>query len=124
MKIQPFNPVLYPQKLWIAVSRHGTGLNGLFRHKNTGKIMYFEEYGITNSEAVTFPVSEVETGDCGVLIVFTKRKHMNCKTIAHEAVHAAGYMFQYIGQEVDGEEPFAYLAGWVADCCRKVNTNV
>jgi hypothetical protein len=45
---------------------------------------------------------------------------MTCKTIAHESVHAAGYMFQHIGQGIDSEEPFAFLVGWIADCCWKI----
>lgn len=119
-KIHQFDPVIYPQKLWIAISKEGTELNEMFRHKSTGETIRFEEYGLNSKEALVFPVFRRETGDSGVLIVFTGKKYMSCKTIAHEAVHAAGYMFQHIGQEIDSEEAFAYLVGWVADCCRDV----
>jgi hypothetical protein len=123
MSAKRFDPVIYPQKLWVSISKDGTELNGMFRHKATDEIIRFEEYDVKNYEALTFPVSEVETDYHGVLIVYTRQKYMTCKTIAHEAVHAAGYMFQHIGQEIDSNEPFAFLTGWIADCCWKVKTN-
>ena len=115
-----FDPIIYPQKLWISISKNGTELNGMFRHKATDEIIRFEEYDVVNSEAMAFPVSEVETNYHGVLIVYTKHRYMTCGTIAHEAVHAAGYMFKHIGQQIDCEEPFAFLVGWIANCCQKV----
>jgi hypothetical protein len=116
-KIHQFAPVIYPIKLWIAISKDGKELNGLFRHKATDEVIRFEEYNVENFEAMAFRVSEVESNCVGVLIVFTKRTYMTCKTITHEAVHAAGYVFQHIGQQIDSEEPFAFLTGWIADCC-------
>jgi len=121
MSVKQFDPVIYPQRLWVAVSKDGTDLNGLFRDRETSEIIRFEEYGLgQNFCALTFPVSEVSTDNYGVLIVYAKRKNMTCNIIAHEAVHAAGYMFQHMGQEIDSEEPFAYLVGWIANCCWRV----
>lgn len=36
------------------------------------------------------------------------------ETIAHEAVHAANMVFEYVGIEpsLDNDEPLAYLVGW------------
>ncbi|MDR1652245.1 MAG: hypothetical protein LBS01_01085 [Prevotellaceae bacterium] len=122
MNIKRFDPVIYPQKLWVAISKDGKDMNGLFRHKKTDDIIRFEEYDFANFEAVVFPVSEVKSDYHGALIIFAKKKYMTCKTIAHEAVHAAGYMFKHIEQEIDSDEPFAFLTGWIADCCFKVKT--
>jgi len=52
------------------------------------------------------------------LIAF-KPEYLDCKTIAHEASHAAGYIFNHIGADMDCGEPTAYLIGWIADCCWK-----
>jgi hypothetical protein len=92
-------------------------LNGLFEHKETGDVIMFEEYDVRNFEGVTFPVSEVKSGRHSVLIIFTQKGYMTCRTIAHEAVHAAGMICKSINQRVRSEEYFAYLTGWIADCC-------
>jgi hypothetical protein len=118
-----FDPVIYPLKLWVAISDDGKDLNGLFRHHETGELMRFEEYDIDSKEALVFPVSEADSGRRGVLIIFRNRMYMTCKTIAHEAVHAAGFMFEQIGQEIDSEEPVAYLVGWIAEWCWGMRTN-
>jgi hypothetical protein len=123
MNIKQFDQVIYPQKLWIAISKDGTELNGVFRNKATDEIIRFEEYGVENYEAMTFPVTEVESNHSGVLIVYTKQKYMTCKTVTHESVHAAGFMFQHIGQQIGSDEPFAFLTGWIADCCWKAKTS-
>jgi hypothetical protein len=73
-KIHLFDPVIYPIKLWVAISKDGTELNGLFRYKGTDEIIRFEEYGVKNFEALVFRVSEVETDYHGVLIVYTIKR--------------------------------------------------
>jgi hypothetical protein len=115
--VHQFEPVIYPRKLWICISHDGVALNGMFLHYETKELMRFEEYDIKSKEALVFPVIDRRSDYAGVLIVFTKRKYMTCKTIAHEAVHAAGYIFQHIGQKIDFDESFAFLTGWIANCC-------
>jgi hypothetical protein len=114
-----YDPVIYPQRLWIALSKDGKELNGLFRYKGSDERICFDGEDTENFEAMTFQASGVETDYYGALIVFTGKKYMTCGTIAHEAVHAAGYMFQNIRAEVNSREPFAFLVGWIADCCRR-----
>ena len=75
-----------------------------------------------NYKAITVKVHEKETRDFGVLIIF-RPKYLDCRTIAHEALHAAGYIFHHIGTDMDDGEPTAYLIEWIADCCWKTKTN-
>jgi hypothetical protein len=117
MKLQKFDAVIYPRKLWVAISKSGTELNGTFRHEATCEIIRFEEYGLAGFYAITFPVVEVSSNHVGVLIIYTKQGNMTCSTVAHEAVHAAGLIFQGVRAQIDSDEAFAYLVGWVADCC-------
>lgn len=58
----------------------------------------------------------------GVLIRFKGKGALTVPNIAHEAVHAALEIFDYIGAGADAknQEPFAYLVGWIADCIWKV----
>lgn len=60
----------------------------------------------------------------GVLIRFENKAAMTTKNIAHEAVHAALDIFDYVEARIssDNQEPFAYLVGWIADCCQQVKT--
>lgn len=61
----------------------------------------------------------------GVLIRFENKAAMTVRNITHEAVHAALEIFDYVGARTthDNQEPFAYLVGWIADCCNKVKTD-
>lgn len=104
----------------VCISRDGIALNEKFEHYETGNVMRFEEYNFRNNAAVVFQVVECNTGNFGVLIIFTKKVNMTCNTIAHEATHAAGYIFKHIRQEIDSDETFAYLVGWIAGCCWQV----
>jgi len=116
MKTKRFDPVIYPQKLWICVKKDFKKLNGLFSDVDDNTDLDFGKF--ENYEAITINVLEKETKEFGVLIVF-RPKYLNCKTIAHEASHAAGYMFHHIGADMNCGEPTAYLIGWIADCCCK-----
>jgi hypothetical protein len=118
MNIKRFDPVIYPQKLWACAGKDFKNLNGLFSDIDDNTGLDFGKY--ENYEAVTINVLEKETGDFGVLIIF-RPKYLDCK-IAHEASHAAGYMFHHIGADMDCGEHTAYLIGWIAGCCWKVKT--
>ena len=118
--IKRFDPVIYPQKLWVCVEKDFKKLNGLFSDIDDNTDLDFGKF--ENYKAITVRVHEKRTREYGVLIIF-KPKYLDCNTIAHEASHAAGYMFHHIGADMDCGEPTAYLIGWIADCCRKVKTN-
>lgn len=62
---------------------------------------------------------------CAVVLLnqslFSKKKDKSylVKVCAHEAAHAALWMFKYIGQEVSDDnsnEPFAYLLEYITEC--------
>jgi len=121
INIYEFDPAIYTQKLWVCVGENFDNLNGLFSDIDDETDIDFGKF--ENYEAVTINAIKKETKDFGVLIIF-KPKYIDCKTIAHEASHAAGYIFHHIGADMDCGEPTAYLIGWVADCCEKVKKNV
>jgi hypothetical protein len=124
MELKQFDPVIYPLKLWVVISKDGTDLNGLFQNRETEELIKFEdaEYNLRDSMAETFSVMEVKSGRFGILIIFTQERYMTCKIIAHEAVHAAGMICRSIDQRVRSEEYFACLTGWIAECCWEYKT--
>jgi hypothetical protein len=49
---------------------------------------------------------------------FTEEPHAALRITAHEATHAAGFIFEYIGEEWKPDsETFAYLVGWLTEWC-------
>lgn len=122
-EIIEFNPIIYPFKLWVCVK---TDLNVI----KTNFCSYTgDELNIKwpeNGIACTLPVQRKDTGHNGVLIV-TGNKKFSVSTIAHESVHAADCLFDYIGAYSQSfeekNEPYAYLVGWIADCIEAVNKN-
>lgn len=118
--IYEFDPAIYPRKVWVAVTDDTESLKNYF---------YFNEdinESYRNSDAVVFPVHDLFTSNNGVLVLFSSKKNMNVKTIAHEAAHVAVQIFNdcNIGfsYEVGMDEHFAYLVGWAADCMNNIRT--
>lgn len=73
--------------------------------------------------AVTVSAYDNEKQRGGFLIWFPKASDIrNGDWIAHEAVHVALGVFDYIGAEAKASdsEPFSYLVGWVFKCVDEV----
>lgn len=76
--------------------------------------------------ADTWVVRQKEPLLGGVLIRFPDLKAMTPENMAHEATHAAIEIFNYCDCRIDVEnqEPFAYIVGWIAKCCDEVRNNL
>lgn len=113
--IHEFDPVLYPRRLWVVVNCPASVLNEWFEDK-------YEDLPNTTDACVVSARRIKPEIKGGVLIRFESKAAMTTSNIAHEAVHAAVEMFDYVGGRIsyDNQEPFAYLVGWVADCIDKV----
>lgn len=109
-EVYEFDPQIYPRKLWIAVSKE------TFPDRFDNVSAWDE-----SSDAVTEHAYDKLNNKGGVLIRF-ESYDMGMNQISHEASHAAMDIFSYIGAYPDpkNQEPFAYLVGWIADCCEKV----
>lgn len=121
VQIHQFDPVIYPFKLWVAVTDNIAVLNERFCRMNGADLdMKVDDY-----EAVTYYVKERE-GNLykGSLIVFTEERWMTIKIIAHEAVHVARRCWEHVGEDVIGEEADAYLVGWIAKCIGEVKDGI
>lgn len=109
--LHEFDLASYPIKLWIAVSKSK-----------------FEDIldDVSDFSDISDPITEYtydkKTGKGGVLIRFASKKEMNIENITHESIHAAMDIFSYIGANVnlEDQECFSYLCGYIADCCDKV----
>lgn len=113
--IHEFDPKIYPRLLWVTYGCPTAVLKGMFG----GEAQDMAK----NTDAETI-ICQRKKPDVrgGVLIRFENKAAMTTKTIAHEAVHAALDIFDYVDARIssDNQEPFAYLVGWIADCCWQV----
>ncbi len=59
----------------------------------------------------------------GVLVSFKSTKDMTMSVCCHEASHACDAIENGIGME-HGDEPSAYLIGWIASCINKARLGI
>ncbi|EGK04740.1 hypothetical protein [Dysgonomonas mossii] len=109
---------IYPFTIWVEISEDRNNTLNRFRNYYTGN-------PIADVPLRDFvePVEEISTGLWGVLIIFTDESRLSHKTVTHEAIHATGYLLDQIGDEINGKETSAYLAGYIADCLIKTIKN-
>jgi len=122
MKVHEFDPVIYPYMLWVVVDKTPNELPDMF-NEYTGKPIEFIDRDTGNLEAFTMPVINKKSKAYGVIIFLRSKRSMTFELIAHEASHAAKYMFEHIGADIKDHEPFEFAVGWIAGCCEKVKKN-
>lgn len=120
--IHEFDPLIYPRKLWVTYDATPEELNKMFPLGDTiGNKFKKEEgfYGITDNVANS-------DNKGGVLVRFENEDAMTSWNIAHEAIHAAGFICKYVGIVADwsNDEAFTYLATWIVKCCEQVKSEV
>lgn len=111
VKVYEFNPQIYPRLLWIAITT---------KHK----IEDFDKLSEMNDScyAVVDHAYNSKTDKGGIMIRFSSVEAMTIGVITHEAGHAAMEIINYIGGKIDldNQEYFCYLSGWIAKCCGEV----
>lgn len=115
-----FDPVVYPYKIWISITKDYKEISKIFTYKNNNEIDILE---YKNSYASTDDVRERKTGLYGALIIFESKKQMTFEKVSHESCHAAKQLFEHIGADITPHEPFEYVVGFIAKCCGQVKIN-
>ena len=120
-QIHQFDPVIYPVKLYVVKYPDKNEINDKFYSIDKLPINYRLS---TAAEATTCKsvVRLKETNKYGVLITIYPGP-ISIGAIAHEATHAAGVIWDWLGENNIGEEANAYLVQWVVDCLDQVNRN-
>lgn len=120
--IHEFDPVIYPYKLWVIIAGSPDIVAKKFDEYG-GKPILFVEGDVDRSEAFTMPVRSKNNAAYGVVIFLRTKRSLTFNLVAHESSHAAKYLFDHIGADVDPHEPFKYVVGWIAGCLGKVKAN-
>lgn len=134
-KVDAYDPVIYPRKLW--VTGEVEGLDKLFQFNKTddptvedirGYNDLLDETESGTGVLVTCPVTKKSTGEYGVIIIILRPEDLNLGDEAHEAVHFADYVFEQLGMYSQSfsnhNEQYAYLVGWAAGCICKTLLNL
>ena len=112
---------LYPCELYVLIGPSSKcqeyAINNL--KDNNGDCLRISNDDVSDSYALTYP------GICfnddvswkGPMIMLNPDDNTECY-IVHECVHAAGNIFDYIGEPITSGEPFAYLVQWVYNCVK------
>jgi hypothetical protein len=115
VQIHEFDPVLYPRKLWVCFKVTREVLEERFSFVGNIEDNWFNDNGATTSM-----VNDKET-NLGGLLVWTSSPKLSVNHMAHEASHVANFIFDYIGEDNNKGECYAYLVGWAAECIDKAS---
>ena len=119
--IHEFDPIIYPYKIWVIVSKTPDIISDNFNEYDGKTITTWEN--TENFDAFAIPVRNKENNKFGCILYFRSKKSMTYNIIAHESSHASKYLFDHISADVKEHEPFEYVIGWIAECCGKVKLN-
>lgn len=119
MKIHEFDPVIYPYKLWVIIDKSMKEIPDLFVDRDRNPLDHLRDEDLS-TEAVTIAAIRKEDFRRGVMLFFRSKKSMTYKLVAHEACHAAKFLFEHIDADMREHEPFEYVVGWIAECCEIV----
>ena len=121
--IHEFSPVIYPYRVWIVIDKTPDIISEMFDEYN-GNSIEFINTSTKRDLAFVMPVrSKGKDKWYGAVLFFRSKTSMSYELVAHEASHAAKYLFEHIGADIKEHEPFEYAIGWIAGCCEKVKTN-
>lgn len=109
--------LFYPRKIWVACKETKETLAELFEGYDGEELDFDEIDDVNILNACCWKALHKETKEYGILIFVRKKSTTN--DIAHEATHAALYIYEDIGSDITDQEPFAYLVGYIAECIEK-----
>ena len=112
-----YDPVIYPRKLWVHI---GDDFKEL-APKAFCNIVVDENkdyYGVEYGEVI-----RKSDDKYGILVSFPKRKDMTMDICVHEASHVCDDLENALNIK-HGDEPSAYLLGWIASCINKARLGI
>lgn len=118
--IHEFPMHMYPRTLWVTYDATPEELSKLFPTDSQGNIINWLD-GIEGFGCEMQVYSDPKQLG-GMLIRFENKEAMTPSHIAHEAIHAADDVYYFIGThpDVTNNEPYAYLVGYIVECCEQV----
>jgi len=122
IKIHEFDPIIYPFKIWIIINKTPDILSEHFKEYSQKDILWGNSE-TSKLKAFSLKAYKKDNSSYGAILYFRNKNSMSYGLVAHEASHAAKFLFEHIDAEIYPHEPFEYVLGWIADCCYKVKSN-
>lgn len=111
-----FDPCIYPRMLWVVIGCKDVAMSE-FEGIDAEDFAPDNEY-----DAITFDnVIHGGTGRYGVLVYAKSCSRLTFDVVAHEASHVCDAFESALGIS-HGDEPSAYLLGWIAECVNNART--
>ena len=108
-----YDPEIYPRKLWVHI---GNDFKDVVNSEFDGIILPDDE---EEYAGVTYEKAERKSDKrYGILVSFPSKKDMTMGNVSHESSHVVDAIEKACGID-HGDEPSAYLFGWVASCINK-----
>lgn len=108
---------IYPMSIDISI---GNDLEELYKGYTSSTGTEITEFAdVADLLAFTHVVKNKVSKKLKILIYFINEEEVSFCNVAHESTHAAKAVFDYIDADIEDEEAFAYLVGYIAGCCDK-----
>ncbi len=106
-----FDSQIYPRTLWISITKDTL----------SDRFDQISEWDESCDALVDSAYDKIDKLG-GFIIRFESLDAIDISNIIHESNHVVFEIFSYCGCKLDfdNQEPFCYLAGWVAKCCEEV----
>ena len=122
-KVYSFDTIIYPFKIFVIINNNPDIISEYFKEYTGENVVFTNNDGTDRMDAFTMKVISKETPEYGALLFFRDKKSMTPGLIAHEASHAAKFLFEHIGADMREHEPFEYILEFIVDNCHKIKAN-
>lgn len=116
-----FDPQVYPRLLWVCLDAKEEAIGNVFDFPDSNYNGFLDKCYMMVSR-----VTHRETGRHGFLVSAKHKKDVTIGNIAHESIHVADGIYEdcnvFPHPFSQGNEAYAYLVGWVADCINKAKS--
>ena len=112
-----YDPAIYPRKLWVHIG---------YDFKELAQKAFYNVVIDENKDYRGVEYGEVirkSDDKYGILVSFPKRKDMTMDICVHEASHVCDDLENALNIK-HGDEPSAYLLGWIASCINKARLGI
>ena len=120
--IYEFAPVIYPFKLLVSKDFDAKELGGMYYCiDDKENLVDAPDEFIPDRRTVarTIPCAPKDGSETYYLVMLCRPKVIGVGTLAHESLHIANFVGEWLGflpKKADEDEPQAYLVQWLSNC--------
>ena len=124
MTIHEYNPTIYPIKLWV-IESPSSDINNKFKYLKTDSdyLYKIKDQFIASTSGIVY---NVETDKFGIIITLDDIDDLTPGMMAHEACHAAGEIYNHLGEDTIPfeSEANAYFVQWIVTCINETKNRI